>query len=289
MDPTSLLAKYAAEFVKEEKSKSEAAFAGPALPPHLQNQSQPDSNATKRKFEPTPGSSLIPAKLLKKTVTMQVASAAPMKPKLAAVHQLIPSYVANPNDKIVTQTGKSYQEALKSSDSKAEPKYVFPSRAPQKASAASSSSSSGTGISPYQQSNGGGGNSSSQTGNSSQSSAQSKKEKEDAKYKRKAGGIEWEDTTLAEWDESDHRIFVGDLGNEANDDLLTRAFNKYPSFQRAKVLRDKKSGKSRGYGFVSFKDSADYAKALREMNGKYIGNRPCKLTKSKWKDRALDQ
>lgn len=52
-----------------------------------------------------------------------------------------------------------------------------------------------------------------------------------------------------------------------NDDVLVRAFNKYPSFQKAKVIRDKRSGKTRGYGFVSFKDSQDYIRAMREMNG----------------------
>ena len=35
-----------------------------------------------------------------------------------------------------------------------------------------------------------------------------------------------------------------------------------------------------GFGFVSFLDPYDCAKALREKNGKYIGNRPCKLRKS---------
>jgi len=29
----------------------------------------------------------------------------------------------------------------------------------------------------------------------------------------------------------------------------------------------------------------DFAQAMREMNGKYIGNRPCKLKKSSWEDR----
>ena len=66
----------------------------------------------------------------------------------------------------------------------------------------------------------------------------------------------------------DFRLFCGDLGNEVTDDLLIRAFNKYPSFLRARVVRDKRSGKTRGYGFVSFKDSQDYIRAMREMNGK---------------------
>lgn len=65
----------------------------------------------------------------------------------------------------------------------------------------------------------------------------------------------------------DFRIFCGDLGNEVTDDQLTRAFAKYPSFLRAKVVRDKKTSKSKGYGFVSFKDPNDFIRAMREMNG----------------------
>lgn len=57
------------------------------------------------------------------------------------------------------------------------------------------------------------------------------------------------------------------MGNEVNDELLSRAFQKYPSFQRARVVRDKRTGKTKGYGFVSFKDSQDFIKAMREMNG----------------------
>jgi RNA recognition motif. (a.k.a. RRM, RBD, or RNP domain) len=43
---------------------------------------------------------------------------------------------------------------------------------------------------------------------------------------------------------------------------------------------------SAGYGFVSFRDPATGAKALREMDGKYVGNRPCKLRKSSWEVRV---
>ena len=98
----------------------------------------------------------------------------------------------------------------------------------------------------------------------------------------------WTDETLADWPEDDFRIFVGDLGNETNDDVLAHAFQKYPSFQRARVVRDKHSGKTKGYGFVSFKDPWDMTKALRDMPGKYVGNRPIKVRKSSWKERNAD-
>lgn len=71
--------------------------------------------------------------------------------------------------------------------------------------------------------------------------------------------------------------------------MLSSVFrNKYSSFQMAKVVIDKRTGRHKGYGFVSFKEPKDFLNALKEMNNKYIGNRPVKITKSNWKDRALD-
>lgn len=125
-----------------------------------------------------------------------------------------------------------------------------------------------------------------------------KKEKKKAQIKvrtkkklknlRKAGGEMWSDPTLDEWPENDYRMFCGDLGNEVTDEILANAFRKYPSFLKARVLRDKRTGKTKGYGFISFKDSEDYIKAMREMNGKYVGNRPIRLKRSTWKDRNVD-
>ncbi|CAH1763003.1 18302_t:CDS:2 [Entrophospora sp. SA101] len=105
---------------------------------------------------------------------------------------------------------------------------------------------------------------------------------------RAAGGEVWEDSTLLEWDSNDFRLFCGDLGNEVTDDMLYKAFSKYLSIQKTKVIRDKRTGKSKGYGFVSFKDADEFVKAWKEMNGKYVGNRPIKLRKSNWKDRNFD-
>jgi RNA recognition motif-containing protein len=57
---------------------------------------------------------------------------------------------------------------------------------------------------------------------------------------------------------------------KVNDESLARAFQKYGSFQKAKVVRDKRNGKTKGYGFVSFKSSEDFIKAMREMDGKFL-------------------
>ncbi|XP_060212586.1 uncharacterized protein LOC132640142 [Lycium barbarum] len=113
-------------------------------------------------------------------------------------------------------------------------------------------------------------------------------QKAEAKKKavpRKAAGQTWEDPTLADWPENDFRIFCGNLGNEVNDDVLSKAFSRFPSFNMARVVREKWTGKTKGFGFVSFSNPSDLAVALKEMNGKYVGNRPVQLRKSKWKDR----
>ena len=99
-----------------------------------------------------------------------------------------------------------------------------------------------------------------------------KKVVKNRKLLRTAGGTVWEDITLAEWPEDDYRIFCGDLGNDVTDELLVRTFSKFPSFLRARVIRDRRTNKSKGYGFVSFKDPNDFTKAMKEMNGKFIEN-----------------
>jgi len=119
--------------------------------------------------------------------------------------------------------------------------------------------------------------------------AQSQDDGKRKRIVREAGGQRWEDTTLYHWPKGDFRIFVGNLGNDVNDDTLRNAFSsKYKSCTMGHVVRDKRTQKTKGYGFVSFLDPHEFTAALREMNGKYIGGRPCKLSKSKWEDRNSD-
>lgn len=70
--------------------------------------------------------------------------------------------------------------------------------------------------------------------------------------------------------------------------MLTRVFGRYPSFQKARVIRDKRTNKTKGYGFVSFKDPNDFVRAVKELDGRYVGSRPIKLRKSNWKNRNVD-
>ncbi|ERF71853.1 hypothetical protein EPUS_01768 [Endocarpon pusillum Z07020] len=103
---------------------------------------------------------------------------------------------------------------------------------------------------------------------------------------RSGGGTTWTDSTLLEWDPAHFRLFVGNLAGEVTDESLLKAFSKYPSVQKARVVRDKRTTKSKGYGFVSFSDGDEYFAAGRDMQGKYIGSHPVLLKRSNTEVRA---
>ena len=101
---------------------------------------------------------------------------------------------------------------------------------------------------------------------------------------RRVGGEVWEDSTLSDWNANDFRLFVGNLGDEVTDTTLHDIFSVYPTFDRARVVRDK-NGKTKGYG--SFLGASDFWKALKEWSGQYMGNRPCMLKRSTWEERSV--
>jgi hypothetical protein len=97
---------------------------------------------------------------------------------------------------------------------------------------------------------------------------------------RSGGGKTWEDPSLLEWDPTHPRLFIGNLAGEVTDDSLFKAFSVYPSVEKARVIRDRRTTKSKGYGFVSFRDSDDYFSAAKEMNNKYIGSHPVQIKRA---------
>jgi hypothetical protein len=97
---------------------------------------------------------------------------------------------------------------------------------------------------------------------------------------REGGGKKWTDESLLEWDPSHLRLFVGNLAGEVTDESLLKAFSRWKSVQKARVIRDKRTTKSKGFGFVSFSDPDDFFQAAKEMNGKYIQSHPVVVRKA---------
>ncbi|TVY51793.1 putative RNA-binding protein [Lachnellula cervina] len=104
---------------------------------------------------------------------------------------------------------------------------------------------------------------------------------------RSGGGTTWTDGSLLEWDPSHFRLFVGNLAGEVTDESLYKAFSRWPSIQKARVIRDKRTTKSKGYGFVAFSDGDEFFSAAREMQGKYIGSHPVLLRRSTTEIKAV--
>ena len=100
-----------------------------------------------------------------------------------------------------------------------------------------------------------------------------------------AGGADQEDPSSAieKWPDNDFRIFVGNLGSDVTDAKLYDHFAKYASIAKAAVAYDHKQGKSKGFGFVSFLQPLDCAKAIREMDQSWLSSRPIRV-KRKDKD-----
>ncbi|BAT04161.1 RNA-binding protein L-like isoform X1 [Oryza sativa Japonica Group] len=79
-------------------------------------------------------------------------------------------------------------------------------------------------------------------------------------------------------DTPDYTIFVGDLAADVTDYILQETFRvHYPSVKGAKVVTDKMTMRSKGYGFVKFGDPSEQARAMTEMNGMVCSSRPMRI------------
>ena len=72
------------------------------------------------------------------------------------------------------------------------------------------------------------------------------------------------------------RIYVGGLPFSANDEQLSAVFAAHGSVTSAKVITDKFSGQSRGFGFVEMANDAEAMAAIEKLNGSDMEGR--KLT-----------
>ena len=71
------------------------------------------------------------------------------------------------------------------------------------------------------------------------------------------------------------QIFVGNLNfGIIEEDDLKRLFADYGEIKEAKIIMDRRSGCSKGYGFVTFARGEDAARAIAGMDGKVILGRP---------------
>jgi RNA recognition motif-containing protein len=73
------------------------------------------------------------------------------------------------------------------------------------------------------------------------------------------------------------KLFVGSLSWDTTDQGLHEAFAQFGEITEAKVITDRDSGRSRGFGFVTFTDDEAADKAIAEMNGFQLDGRPIRV------------
>ncbi len=77
------------------------------------------------------------------------------------------------------------------------------------------------------------------------------------------------------------KLFVGGLPFTTTDDELKDAFSEFGTVASAKVITDRESGRSRGFGFVEF-DSDDEGKAaIAGLDGKELGGRTIHVSEAR--------
>lgn len=76
-------------------------------------------------------------------------------------------------------------------------------------------------------------------------------------------------------------LYVSNLGFSVTDDGLKQLFAPYGNVSSAKVIMDKFTQKSRGFGFVEMPDNTAAGNAINELNGKMVDGRPIKVSEAR--------
>ena len=77
------------------------------------------------------------------------------------------------------------------------------------------------------------------------------------------------------------QLFVGNLSFKATDDDLRKAFEAYGRVIAARIVKERDTGRSRGFGFVEFADDAGAKKAVELAGNLQIQGRNVKVTEAK--------
>lgn len=77
------------------------------------------------------------------------------------------------------------------------------------------------------------------------------------------------------------KLYVGNLAFSVTDEELEQFFAGEGKVASAVVIKDKFSGRSKGFGFVEMEEDADGQKAIDSLNGKELSGRPIKVNQAR--------
>ncbi len=76
-------------------------------------------------------------------------------------------------------------------------------------------------------------------------------------------------------------IYVGNLSFDTTDEGLQGAFAAHGQVTSARVIRDRDTGRSRGFGFVEMASDDEARNAINSLNGRDLDGRPVKVNEAK--------
>ncbi len=74
-------------------------------------------------------------------------------------------------------------------------------------------------------------------------------------------------------------LYVGNLAWQCTEDDLSEFFAQFGTVQSAKIITDRDTGRSRGFGFVDMEDG-DAETAISQGNGQNMGGRPLRVNEA---------
>lgn len=77
------------------------------------------------------------------------------------------------------------------------------------------------------------------------------------------------------------KLFVGSLPWAVNDDTLKAAFEQHGNVVSAKVITDRQTGRSRGFGFVEMETESEATSAIQALNGADLQGRSIIVSEAK--------
>jgi len=77
------------------------------------------------------------------------------------------------------------------------------------------------------------------------------------------------------------KIYVGNLSYDVSESDLEQAFGEFGEVTSVNILKDKRTGESKGFGFVEMAEVSEGQAAIKEMNGKELQGRELKVDQAK--------
>lgn len=77
------------------------------------------------------------------------------------------------------------------------------------------------------------------------------------------------------------KLFVGSLPWAVTDETLKSAFEAHGKVLSAKVITDRQTGRSRGFGFVEMENDSDASNAIKSLNGSELSGRSIIVSEAK--------